>query len=43
MAIFRMPDPPADQELIERTLAGDGDAYAVLVERYQRKIYRIAF
>ena len=38
-----MPDPPADQELIERTLAGDGDAYAVLVERYQRKIYRIAF
>ena len=38
-----MPDPPADHELIARTLAGDGDAYAVLVERYQRKIYRIAF
>ena len=43
VAVFRMPDPPADHELIERTLAGDGDAYAMLVERYQRTIYRIAF
>lgn len=32
-----------DQELIHRTLAGDGGAYEVLVERYQRRIYRIAF
>ena len=33
---------PADQELIERTLAGDGHAFAMLVERFQRKVYRVA-
>lgn len=32
-----------DQELIRRTLSGDGSAYEVLVERYQRRVYRIAF
>lgn len=32
-----------DQELIRRTLSGDGGAYEVLVERYQRRVYRIAF
>jgi RNA polymerase sigma-70 factor (ECF subfamily) len=32
-----------DQELIDRTLGGDGNAYAGLVERYQRKVYRVAF
>lgn len=32
-----------DQELIRRTLDGDGAAYEVLVERYQRRVYRIAF
>jgi RNA polymerase sigma-70 factor (ECF subfamily) len=32
-----------DQELIRRTRSGDGNAYEVLVERYQRRIYRIAF
>lgn len=34
---------PSDGELIERTLAGDGGAYALLVERFQRKIYRVAW
>ena len=36
-------DIPADQELVERTLAGDGDAYGLLVARHQRRIYRVAF
>ena len=46
MATFRLPDTansPSDQELIDRTLAGDGGAYGILVERFQRRIYRIAF
>ncbi|MDQ3282526.1 MAG: sigma-70 family RNA polymerase sigma factor [Acidobacteriota bacterium] len=46
VAVFRMSDPgelPGDAELIARTLAGDGNAYAILVSRYQRKIYRVAF
>ena len=44
MAAFRLSgtDAPTDRELIARTLAGDGDAFAILVERYQRKIYRVA-
>ena len=46
MAVFRLTDttePPTDLELIERTLGGDGNAFAVLVERFQRKIFRVAF
>jgi RNA polymerase sigma-70 factor, ECF subfamily len=46
VATFRLPDtvpPLSDQELIDRTLAGDGGAYGILVERFQRRIYRIAF
>jgi len=35
-------DPP-DRELIARTLDGDGGAFGVLVERFQRKIYRVAY
>lgn len=45
MAAFRMNDPenlPSDRELIDRTLAGNGDAYGMLVERFQRKIFRVA-
>ena len=34
---------PTDRELIERTLAGDGGAFALLVERFQRNIYRVAY
>ncbi len=46
MAAFRLNDPsdaPTDRELIDRTLSGDGGAYGVLVERFQRKIYRVAY
>ena len=46
MAAFRLSDTanaPTDQELIDRTLAGDGGAYGILVERFQRKIFRVAF
>ena len=46
MATFRLPDtaqPPTDQELIDRTLGGDGHAYGLLVDRYQRRIFRVAY
>jgi len=46
VAAFRFNDPgnaPTDRELIERTLSGDGNAYGVIVERFQRRIYRVAF
>jgi RNA polymerase sigma-70 factor (ECF subfamily) len=43
VATFRMSDTPTDQELIARTIAGDGGAFALLVGRFQRKIYRVAF
>jgi RNA polymerase sigma-70 factor, ECF subfamily len=46
VAAFRLTDTanaPTDQELIDRTLAGDGGAYGILVERLQRKIFRVAF
>jgi len=36
------PEPPSDRDLIARTLGGDDDAFAILVERFQRKIYRVA-
>jgi RNA polymerase sigma-70 factor (ECF subfamily) len=31
---------PTDRDLIEATLAGDGNAFGILVERFQRKIFR---
>lgn len=34
---------PTDRELIARTLEGDGGAFAILVDRFQRKIYRVAY
>lgn len=46
VAAFRLSDAndtPSDRELIARTLDGDGGAYAVLVERFQRKIFRVAY
>lgn len=46
MATFRLPDTaivPTDQELIDRTLGGDGNAFGILVERFQRRIYRVAY
>lgn len=35
-------EPISDRELIDQTLAGDGNAFAMIVERFQRKIYRTA-
>jgi RNA polymerase sigma-70 factor (ECF subfamily) len=45
MAVYPMPlaSEPPDRELIDRTLAGDGAAFGVIVERFQRKIYRVAY
>ena len=46
VALFRVSEPetvPADSELISRTLEGDGNAFALIVERFQRKIFRVAY
>jgi RNA polymerase sigma-70 factor, ECF subfamily len=46
LAVFRFgdaSDSPTDRELIDQTLAGDGNAFGMLVERFQRKIFRVAF
>src|SRR5258705_8585157 len=51
VAAFRVSDTtpsgtnrsPSDRELIDQTIAGDGAAFAILVERFQRKIYRVAY
>ena len=37
------PKQNDDTELVARILAGDAKAFRILVERYQRKIYMIAF
>lgn len=37
----RIPEP-SDDELIERSCKADGDAYGVLITRYQKKIYKVA-
>jgi RNA polymerase sigma factor (sigma-70 family) len=33
---------PSDRDLIARTIEGDGGAFGALVERFQKKIFRIA-
>ena len=47
MATFRVnpisESAPSDQELIARTLGGDGNAFGILVDRFQRKVYRVAY
>jgi RNA polymerase sigma-70 factor (ECF subfamily) len=46
LAFFRLNeshDSTPDRELIARTLGGDGAAYGILVQRYQRKIFRVAY
>jgi RNA polymerase sigma-70 factor (ECF subfamily) len=45
VATFRLAssEAPTDRELVARTLAGDGAAYGTLVERHQKKIFRVAF
>src|SRR5512145_1244925 len=34
---------PSDEALAQRTLTGDTDAFAVLVDRYQRTVYNLAY
>ena len=46
VALFRLNEThaaPTDHALIVRTLGGDGNAFAVIVDRFQRKIFRVAF
>jgi RNA polymerase sigma-70 factor, ECF subfamily len=47
VAFFRVsqnrPDPPPDRELIARTLGGDETAFALLIERFQRRVFRVVF
>jgi RNA polymerase sigma-70 factor (ECF subfamily) len=33
---------PTDRELVEKAQKGDGEAFATLVERHQRQLYRLA-
>ena len=38
------PPPPAtDQYLVEQTLLGNGDAFATLLDRYERAVYHLAY
>jgi len=34
---------PEDTELVQRTLSGDRDAFGVLVERYQKPLFNLAY
>lgn len=36
-------EEPLDCDLVTQTIEGDQVAYAILVERYQRKIFRVAY
>ena len=40
VAVIKMTQP-TDVDLIERTLDGDGVAFGMIVDRFQRKIYRV--
>jgi RNA polymerase sigma-70 factor (ECF subfamily) len=37
------PPPRADDELIAAVLAGNGEAFGTLVERYERAVYHLAY
>lgn len=38
----RQDGEPTDRELVERSQQGDGSAFATLVERHQRQLFRLA-
>ena len=38
----RADGQPTDRELVEKAQKGDGQAFAMLVERHQRQLYRLA-
>ncbi len=42
LRLIEPAEPPTDTELIARTIGGDGEAFGTLVERYQRRIFRVA-
>ncbi len=42
LRIVSVAETASPAELIERTLAGDGSAFGELVQRFQKKIFRIA-
>ena len=46
VAVFRVSqiksDLPTDRELIARTLGGDETAFALIIERFQRRLFRVA-
>ena len=41
--IERLPSGPEDGDLVHITLGGDSGAFAVLVERYDRAVYHLAY
>lgn len=45
MANLRLIDSeePLDRDLVDRTIGGDQGAFALLVERYQKKVFRMAW
>lgn len=42
-AVSTDPQPVSDAVAVERTLAGERDAYRVLVDRHSRNVYRLAY
>ncbi|MBI2215238.1 MAG: sigma-70 family RNA polymerase sigma factor [Acidobacteria bacterium] len=43
LRLITRDDGPSDRDLIDQTLGGDQAGFALLVSKYQRRIYRMAF
>lgn len=43
LRLITREDGPSDRELIDQTLAGDQAGFALLVSRYQRRIFRMTY